>query len=153
MRGLSLLIPEPGAAGADGVEQLLGDPCAEANAVDGTIEDAVRYDAIMSERGHESRGFPVAVRGIIAQAFAAWSPSPDRSHVGLDPGLVNEHQPLRVEPRLPALPALAPAGDIPAGLSSANSVFLKLMSAAFTRRFGICLPLQYRLGLHTQAAG
>jgi hypothetical protein len=48
----------------------------------------------------------VAVRGIAFEALALHPPAPDRGHVGLDPGLIDEDQPLGIEMRLQALPAL-----------------------------------------------
>jgi hypothetical protein len=54
----------------------------------------------------------MAVRGEAAQALSPRSPAAQRSHVGLDPGLVDEDQPCGIEAALPRSPALASAGDI-----------------------------------------
>ena len=47
-----------------------------------------------------------------AQALALGAPAAQRGHVGLDPGLVDEHQALRVETSLQRAPAAAPASDV-----------------------------------------
>jgi hypothetical protein len=65
----------------------------------------------------------MAVRGIAAQSLALRPPSAQRRHVGLDPGLVDEDQPLRVEPGLPGAPALPPARDVRTGLLKSEQGF------------------------------
>jgi hypothetical protein len=42
-------------------------------------------------------------------------PPAQRSHIGLDPGLVDKDQTLRIEVFLQGLPALSPARDVSAG--------------------------------------
>ena len=49
------------------------------------------------------------------QSLAFRGPAPDRRHVGLDPGLINEDQPLGIKTCLPGSPALPLARDIGAG--------------------------------------
>lgn len=73
-------------------------------------------EAVAAQRAEEGQGPPPPLWRIAAQAPAALAPAPQRRHVGLDPGLVDEHQPARVEPGLEGSPAMAPAGDIGAGL-------------------------------------
>lgn len=46
------------------------------------------------------------------QSRAFWTPAPDRRHVGLDPGLVNEDQPFGIEMILQGLPPLSSASDV-----------------------------------------
>jgi len=87
--------------------ELLLDISAEAFAVDWAIEDAWCRELVAAQGAEEGQGPPVAMRGKGSDALALRSPSPQRSHVGLDPGLVDEHQPLRIEPGLPGLPALS----------------------------------------------
>ncbi len=45
-------------------------------------------------------------------ALAFWTPAPDRRHVGLDPGLINEDQPFGIEMILQGLPLLSSASDV-----------------------------------------
>ena len=46
------------------------------------------------------------------EPLAPGSPTPEWSHVGLDPCLVDEHQPFGINPALMGLPADALAGDV-----------------------------------------
>lgn len=85
-------------------------------AVDRSIEDARGSKTVEPQGAEECQRAPVAVRSKAAQAFAAWSPAAQRCHVGLDPGFVDEHQPFRIETRLPGTPALSSAGKIGASL-------------------------------------
>ena len=64
----------------------------------------------MAKGGDEGHGAPVAVRREAGQTLAFRPPAADRRHVGLDPGLIDEHQALGVDPTLPGLPAPAAAG-------------------------------------------
>jgi hypothetical protein len=54
----------------------------------------------------------VAVRGKAAQALSSRPPAAQRGHVGLDPGFVDEDEPLRIDAALPRSPALASASDV-----------------------------------------
>ena len=105
-----------------GDQQLL-DIGAEAYAVDWALEDAGSDQAIAAQRTEEGQGAPVAVRGEAAQSPAPRTPAAQRRHVGLDPGLVDEHQPARIEARLPAFPALPPPGDGGMGLLKGEQRF------------------------------
>jgi hypothetical protein len=81
-------------------------------AVDRPVEDARRGKPIAAQRTEEGQRAPVAMRGEAAQTLAARPPTPERSHVGLDPGLVDEDQPPRIETALPASPALPSSRDV-----------------------------------------
>lgn len=59
------------------------------------------------------------------QALALRPPSPERGHVGLDPGLVDEHQLGRTEAKLKSVPALALAGDVGPRLLKRERRFLR----------------------------
>ncbi|MEY9722161.1 hypothetical protein ABIA22_004715 [Sinorhizobium fredii] len=48
----------------------------------------------------------------IDRSAAQPTPAAQRRHVGLDPGLVDEHQPSGIETSLPCLPALTSAGNV-----------------------------------------
>src|SRR5690606_9389086 len=89
-------------------QQLL-DIGSEAHAVDRAFEDAGGDEPVAAQGAEEGQGAPVAVRREATQAFALCSPTAQRRHVGLDPRLVDEHQPARIEMRLPAFPAPPPS--------------------------------------------
>lgn len=64
------------------------------------------------------------------QTLALWRPSAQRRHVGLDPGLVNEDQPARIEARLPRSPAPTSAQDVGAPLLKGEQCFFEPQSLA-----------------------
>ena len=144
--GVGRQVPEPGAGGPDHLpdgrrlvgaeivhdddvaglqdrDELLLDIGAEAFAVDRSVEDARGGEPVAAQRAEEGQRAPVAVRGKAAQALALRSPAAQRRHVGLDPGLVDEDQPARIETGLPGSPALPPAGDVGAGLLKGEQRF------------------------------
>lgn len=96
---------------------------AEAFAVDRAVEDAGRRELVMAERAEECEGAPVTVRREAAQASPFGAPAPQRGHVGLDPGLIDEDEPARIEPGLPGSPALAPTRDVGASLFEGEQCF------------------------------
>jgi hypothetical protein len=54
----------------------------------------------------------VTVRDHAGEPLAARAPAADRRHIGLDPGLVDEDQPSRIEAALIFLPLSPPARDV-----------------------------------------
>jgi len=94
-----------------GNENLLDIGC-EASPVDRTVEHAGRVDTIAAQRRYQGERFPVTMRDLGLQSLAARRPAPDRRHVGLGPGLVDEDQPSRVEAALIFLPLRPPASDV-----------------------------------------
>ncbi|ESY15373.1 TRm2011-2 protein [Mesorhizobium sp. LNJC394B00] len=114
--GASTHIHDDDVAGLEHWHELLLDIGPEALAVDRSIEDARGSKTVEPQGAEEGQRAPVAVRSKAAQAFAAWSPAAQRCHVGLDPGFVDEHQPFRIQTRLPGTPALSSAGNIGASL-------------------------------------
>jgi hypothetical protein len=111
------------APGFQNRDELLLDIGAEALAVDRSVEDARGGEPVAAERAEEGQRAPVAVRGHAAQALAPGSPATQRRHVGLDPGLVDEDQPTRIESALPASPTPPPARDVGAGLLKRDQRF------------------------------
>ena len=127
--------PQPGAGGPDGIadgpgfvaaevvhdndvtwfqgrhEELL-DIGPEAVAIDRAVEDAGRGELVAAQGAKEGQGVPASLRREATQPFAFLSPAAQRRHVGPDPCLVDEDKPVRIEPALPGLPALAVAGDV-----------------------------------------
>jgi hypothetical protein len=65
----------------------------------------------------------MAVRSQAAQPLALRPPTAQRSHVGLDPGLIDEDQALRIEATLPGSPSPTPAGNISARLLKGEQRF------------------------------
>ena len=62
-----------------------------------------RAQPVRAQGGQEGHGAPVAMGGVAFEALALLRPAPQRGHVGLDPGLVHEDQPVRVEVALERL--------------------------------------------------
>ena len=100
----------------EGRDKLLLDIGPEAGAVDGTVEDVRSGETVCAQGAEEGHGAPTAVGRKAAQPPALTPPSPERSHVGLDPSFVDEHQPVRIEAMLPAFPALPTPSDVSARL-------------------------------------
>ncbi len=90
-------------------DELLLDISAETQAVDRPVEDAWSSQAIAPQGGKEGQGPPSTVRCVSPQSLALRPPSAQRSHIGLDPGLVDEHETAGIEAILPCLPAFTPA--------------------------------------------
>src|SRR5258707_1408026 len=55
----------------------------EALAVDGPVEQAGRFDAVVAQGGEESRGLPLALRDLVDQALFPWRPSSHAGHIML----------------------------------------------------------------------
>jgi hypothetical protein len=88
-------------AGLEDRDELLFDIGAEVFAVDRPVEDARSREPVAAERAEEGQRAPVAMRRIPSQAIALRPPAPQRGHVGLDPGLVDEDQAPGIEMGLP----------------------------------------------------
>ena len=58
----------------------------------------------LRNRGEEGRGLPFALRDLVDEALAARSPAVEPCHVGLGPGLVDEHEPRNIDALLAASP-------------------------------------------------
>jgi hypothetical protein len=103
--------------------ELLLDISPEAVAVDRSVEDARRGEAVKPQGAQEGQGAPMSVGRKAAQALAFLSPAPQRRHVGLDPGLVDEDQLRRIEGGLPGPPPLPAARDVGARLLKGQQRF------------------------------
>ena len=99
-------------AGLQGRDEDLLDVGSKAVAVDWAIENPWSVDPVVAQRGQEGRGLPVAVRDLGREPHAAGCPAPQRRHVGLGPGLVDEDQALRLDPALILCPLRPPVGDV-----------------------------------------
>lgn len=76
----------------EGRNQLLFDIGAKAFAVDRTIENAWGCELVAAERTEECQRPPMAVWCKASQAATFGSPTAERRHVGLDPGLIDKDQ-------------------------------------------------------------
>lgn len=99
-------------AGLEGGHEKLFDPCGEALAVDRSIEHAWCIDPVVAEGCEEGQRAPFAERRSGDQLLAARCPAPDRRHVGLRPGLIDEDQTPGIKPALIFLPLSPPARDL-----------------------------------------
>jgi hypothetical protein len=99
------------------------DISAEAFAVDRPIEQAGRGEAVAAQRAEEGQRAPAAMRRKASYPFASCAPSPQRSHIGLDPGLIDEDEAGRVKAGLPRSPALPTACDVGTALLKCEQRF------------------------------
>jgi hypothetical protein len=119
----SQIIHDDDVAGLQNGDELLLDISAEALAVDWPVEDTRCREPIPAQRSKEGQRAPMAVRSQAAKPLAPRPPASQRSHVGLDPGLIDEDQALRIETGLPGSPSLTPAGNIGARLLKGEQRF------------------------------
>jgi len=106
------IIEDDDVAGTQRRSKDLLDVSGKALAVDGPVEDAGRLDPIMPKGADEGERFPVAVRRFGDKPLSAVAPPAQGRHVGLDPGLVNEHEPPGIEPLLVLFPTRPAACDV-----------------------------------------
>lgn len=81
--------------------QILDKDCRGHRPVDGER----RGDRVVTQGGNEGEGLPVAARHAVDNALASLAAPTQPSHAGRGAGLVDEHQPPRVEPSLFFLPS------------------------------------------------
>ena len=84
----------------------------EALAVDGPVEQAGRFDAVVAQGGEESRGLPFALRDLVDEPLSPWRPAAQAGHIGLRPGLVDEDQSPGIDEALVGSPSFAVAADV-----------------------------------------
>ena len=84
----------------------------EERAVDGAVDDARFGQRLEPQRRKERQRAPAAVGGESEQSLALGAPAPDRGHVGLDPGLVDENQAAGIETLRQPPPALPSPRDV-----------------------------------------
>ena len=93
-------------------QQTLFDIGQKAGAIQRAIEDTRSGHAVVTQRRHEGEGLPVAVRAGRAQPLAPGAAAMTAGHVGLGPGLIQEHEAPRVKLALRALPLPAALRDV-----------------------------------------
>jgi hypothetical protein len=110
----------------------------EGVAVDRPREHEGCDHAAQAQRGDDGRGFPVAVRHTDAQALAAPGTAMGAGHVGLRPGLVDEHQALGVEVGLGIEPGLPPRQDVGTILlAGVRGLFLRVIRCRAKKRCNV----------------
>jgi hypothetical protein len=95
-------------------EDLL-DISAKALAIDRSVDDAGRGEAVATQSRQEGEGPPFAEGRFGDEALTSGASAVGARHVGFGPGLVDEDQALGINRRLTRLPPLTPPGDVPAG--------------------------------------
>ena len=104
-------------------QQTLFDIGQEAGAVERAIEDAGSGNTVVAQRGHHGQRVPVAVRAGRAQPLASGTAAMRAGHVGLGPGLIQEHEATRIKLALRALPPAPAPGDVRAVLLGGHQAF------------------------------
>ena len=99
-------------AGREDRDENLLDISAEAHAIDRSVDDAGRGEAVATQRRQEREGSPSPEGRFGDEAFASGASAMGARHVGLGPGLVDEDKPPRIDPRLSRLPPFTPPGDV-----------------------------------------
>ncbi len=97
-------------AGRERRDEELGDIGGKAFTVDRPVEHARRIDPVVAKCCKEGERLPFAERSVRDECAAARRPAPDRRHVGLGPGFVDEDQTSRIKSALILLPLRTPPG-------------------------------------------
>jgi hypothetical protein len=103
-------------------ENLL-DISAEACAIDRSVDDAGRGEAVATQRRQKREGPPFTEGRFGDEAFASGAAAMGARHVGFRPGLVGEHKPPWIDRRLTRLPPLTPPGEVRAVLFGGAKAF------------------------------
>ena len=110
----------------------------EGLAVDRPGEDEGRDHPAERQGGDDGGGLPMAVRDAHPQAFATGGAAMGAGHVGLRPGLVDEHEPRGVEVGLALEPGLSPLQDIgPLLLAGVRGLFLRVIRRRAKKRCSV----------------
>ncbi len=99
-------------AGSKRGNQDLFDIGSEGLAIDGGVEKPRRLDPIVTQCGQERSSLPVTMRDLADQTLAERRPTPQRGHVGLGPGFVDEDQTFRFDAILILCPLRPPPRDV-----------------------------------------
>ena len=104
-------------------QQTLFDIGQEAGAVDRAIKDTRSGQPVVAQRRHEGQRLPVAVGPGRSQPLAPGAAAMATGHVGLGPGLIQEHEATWIQLALPALPPAAAARDVRPVLLGGHQAF------------------------------
>lgn len=105
--------------------QELHDVGTEDRADDGSFDHAGLGERVDPEGCEERERVPAAVGGEAEELLAPGAAAADRGHVGLDPGLVDEEEPCRIEMAACPHPSRAPPYDVRTQLLSRKERFFK----------------------------
>ena len=118
------VVEDDDVAGRERGAELLFDPLGEAVAIDRLIEDEGCVDPVAAQGGDEGHRLPVAIGHFCVKPLTVGRPTPQRCHVGLGPGLIDEHETCRIRSPLILLPLLPSSGDLrPQLLCGKNAFF------------------------------
>ena len=118
-------------AGREDRDENLLDISAEAHAIDRSVDDAGRGEAVATQRRQECEGSPSPEGRFGDEAFASGASAMGARHVGLGPGLVDEDKPPRIDPRLTRLPPFTPPGDVRSVLFGGAKTFMEWPAPPF----------------------
>ena len=111
-------------AALKGRGERLADVDAEGVAIHGSVEHPGRGEPRQAQAGDEGHGLPVTEGHAVAAALADRRPAIEARHLGVDTGLVEEDQAMRIDEGLSRLPQLAAGGDVgPVLLGRAQGFF------------------------------
>lgn len=99
------------AGSKDGQKNLL-DIGAKADAIDRPLDEPWCIYPVMAQGRQEGHGLPAAVGNLGVKSAPARRPSPQGSHIGPRPGLVDEDQPLSFDATLIFCPLGSPPRDL-----------------------------------------
>ena len=80
-------------------------------------------EAVATQSRQEGEGPPFAEWRFGDEALTSGAAAVGARHVGFGPGLVDEHKPPRIDPRLTRLPPFTPPGDVRAVLFGGAKAF------------------------------
>src|SRR5262249_29169226 len=98
--------------GPQGRKEDVLDVDSKALSVDWAIDHPWSFNPVVAKSGQERGGPPAAMRDLRVEPHAAVRPAPQRCHVGLGPGLVDEDEARGLNPALIFRPLRPPAGDV-----------------------------------------
>ena len=96
----------------EGRDEYLFDVGGEQDPVDRSVDDTGRIDPVMPQGGDKGQGLPMAIGNRGGETLPSGSPTAQRRHIGLDPGLVKKDQTAGRDTRLMIFPATPLASDV-----------------------------------------
>ena len=80
--------------------------------IDWPVKDPGGIDTVMAQGRDKCHRIPVPVGGVALQTLPFGGPSPQWSHVGFRPSLINKDQPCGINPTLMAFPPGSESRDV-----------------------------------------
>lgn len=119
----SQIVEDDDVARCQSWNQALLNPGRKGNAIDGAVEYKGRHDAITAQAGQKGQRLPVTMGHLCDQLLSPLTPAAGSRHVGLDPGLIDEDEPIRVKSMLMGLPPHPEPGHLRAILLACHQCF------------------------------